>query len=249
MKIYIPSYKRHLNLLGIEYFKSAIYIVPESQRDDYAKVVGSSRVICLPDSEDGNIAKKRNWILKNMKSPLVMLDDDVSSLGYYEARPSGSTKRIDMNPKIVNDFIEKSFDLCDQFGAKMWGLAQNQDNRIYKEFVPFSLGKISLGPFQGHLPHDLKFDESVGVKDDYDMALQQLNKYRKILRWNKFHYMCEHGGNEGGCVSSRSKEKEIEQCEKIMAKWGKKIISYKIPPKKISDLLNAKHVNIPIGGI
>jgi len=34
-----------------------------------------------------------------------------------------------------------------------------------------------------------------------------------------------------------------------MKKWGTKIIKYEIPPKKMTDLLNAKHVNIPIKGV
>jgi hypothetical protein len=42
------------------------------------------------------------------------------------------------------------------------------------------------------------------------MSLQQLRKYKKVLRLNKFHYLCEHGDNKGGIVSYRSKEKEIE---------------------------------------
>jgi hypothetical protein len=131
----------------------------------------------------------------------------------------------------------------------MWGLAQNQDNRIYKEFLPFNLSNIILGPFQAHLDHDLYFDERVGTKDDYDMAIQQLNKYRKVLRLNKFHYICEHGDNKGGIVSYRTREREIEYCKQIMLKWGKKIIQYKIPPEKMTDLLNAKKVNIPIKGV
>jgi hypothetical protein len=249
MEVTIPSFKRSENLKGKDFFLSAKYVVPESQRDEYAKEIGAKRLILIPDEADGNIAKKRNWILENLPRPLVMIDDDVSSLGHYESRRHGYTKRIDLDPADVDDFIKMSFDMCNQFNAKLWGLAQNQDNRIYKEFLPFSLNKISLGPFQGHLDHPLKFDESVGAKDDYDMALQQLNKYRKIFRWNKFHYMCEHGNNSGGCVATRSKEKEIEQCQRIMKKWGKRIISYKIPPEKITDLLNAKHVNVPIGGI
>lgn len=249
MNVVIPSFRRAKNLKGKDYFRMAVFVIPESQRDEYAAEVGAERLIVIPDQADGNIAKKRNWILKNLDFPIVMIDDDVSSLGFYESRRHGQTKRRELDKDDVQMFLERSFEMCNQFGAKMWGLAQNQDNRIYKEFLPFSLGKVSLGPFQGHLKHDLFFDERVGAKDDYDMALQQLNKYRKIFRWNKYHYMCEHGDNAGGCVSSRSMDREIEQCRAVMKKWGSKIISYKIPPKKATDLLNAKQVNVPIGGV
>ena len=115
--------------------------------------------------------------------------------------------------------------------------------------MPFNLTNIILGPFQGHLEHDLVFDDRVGSKDDYDMSLQQLRKYKKILRFNKFSYDCRHGDNSGGIVSYRSTDKEIEYCKQIMKKWGSKIISYQLPPKKPTDLLNAKRVNIPIKGV
>jgi len=93
------------------------------------------------------------------------------------------------------------------------------------------------------------FDEGVGIKNDYDMSLQQLRKYKILFRWNKFHYICDHGEKPGGSVSLRSMEKEIRDCKAIMLKWGKKIISYRIPPRNKADLLNAKHVSIPIKGI
>lgn len=252
MNVIIPSYKRSNDLKGKEYFFMAKYCVPESQKDEYIKEVGENRVITLPDNEDGDIVKKRNWILKNIPRPLIMIDDDVSEIGYYESRNgkvdgNHSRKTLDKNKLI--DFFKHNFQLAEDFGCKMWGISQNQDNRIYKEFLPFNLSNIILGPFQAHLEHELLFDNKVGTKDDYDMALQQLQKYKKVLRLNKFHYLCEHGDNKGGIVSYRSKEKEIEYCKQIMLKWGKKIIQYKIPPKKMTDLLNAKKVNVPIKGV
>lgn len=252
MNVIIPSYKRSHDLKGKDYFFMAKYCVPESQKDEYIKEVGKDRVITLPDNEDGDIVKKRNWILKNIPRPLIMIDDDVSEIGYYESRNgkvdgNHSRKTLDKNKLI--DFFKHNFQLAQDFGCKMWGISQNQDNRIYKEFLPFNLSNIILGPFQAHLEHNLLFDNKVGTKDDYDMALQQLHKYKKVLRLNKFHYLCEHGDNKGGIVSYRSKEKEIEYCKQIMLKWGKKIIQYRIPPQKMTDLLNAKKVNVPIKGV
>lgn len=252
MNVIIPSYKRAHDLKGKDYFFMAKYCVPESQKNEYVKVLGEERVICLPDDDDGNIVKKRNWILKNIQRPLIMVDDDVKSINYYEkrnAKNDGEQKNKVLNKNLLIDFFKHNFELAENFGVKMWGLAQNEDNRIYKEFLPFNLSNIILGPFQAHLEHDLEFDIKVGTKDDYDMALQQLNKYKKVLRLNKFHYLCEHGDNKGGIVSYRSKEKEIIYCKQIMIKWGKKIIQYTIPPRKMTDLLNAKSVNVPINGV
>lgn len=252
MNVIIPSYGRSQTLPGKDYFYTARYCVPESQADEYCKVVGNDRVLAIPDEYDGNICRKRNWILENTDFPLVMVDDDVASIGYFEGRrgmKNGEHRPKTLDPDLFVAFCEQSFELCRGFGARMWGIGQNEDNRIYKEFQPLSLSKVTLGPFQGHLEHDLVFDERVGTKDDYDMALQQLYRYHVLMRWNKFHYICEHGENAGGIVSYRSKAKEIEYCKAIMAKWGKGVIKYKLPPEKMNDLLNARWVNVPIEGV
>lgn len=248
MNVIIPSYKRSHDLKGKDYFFMAKYCVPESQKDEYIKEVGENRVITLPDNEDGDIVKKRNWILKNIPRPLIMIDDDVKEICYFESDNNNPIKLI-LNKDLLNDFFQNSFNLCNEFNCKMWGINQNTDPLAYKQYNPFNLSKIILGPFQGHLEHELLFDSKVGTKDDYDMALQQLHKYKRVLRLNKFSYECQHGDNKGGIVSYRSKEKEIEYCKQIMLKWGKKIIQYKIPPQKMNDLLNAKKVNVPIKGV
>ena len=84
LNITIPSYKRWEDLPGYDYFKTAKYIVPESQYKNYIEGRNKNRFIAIPDSEDGNIVKKRNWILKNIPRPLIMIDDDVDKLTMCE---------------------------------------------------------------------------------------------------------------------------------------------------------------------
>lgn len=248
INVIIPSYKRSHDLKGKDYFVMAKYCVPESQKHEYIEILGIDRVITIPDDEDGNIVNKRNWILKNIPRPLIMIDDDVKEICYFQSKENMPIKYT-LSKKLLNEFFENSFGLCKELNCKMWGINQNTDPLAYKQYSPFNLSKIILGPFQGHLEHDLTFDIQMGTKDDYDMALQHLRTYKKVLRLNKFSYECEHGDNKGGIVSYRSKDKEIEYCKRIMLKWGKKIISYQLPPRKMTDLLNAKKVNIPIKGI
>lgn len=248
INVVIPSYKRSHDLKGKDYFTMAQYVVPQSQEQEYKSVVGN-RVIVIPDDRDGDIVSKRNWILENIPRPLIMIDDDVSHLNIWDKRNDEEYLKEEFPKELLPELFEHMLQVAEDFGVKMWGLAQNGDDRSYKEFIPFNLSNIVLGPFQGHLDHPLKFDPRVGSKDDYDMSLQQLHRYGKVLRFNKFSYWCEHGDNKGGIVSYRTQEKEIEWCKQIMLKWGKKIIRYRIPPKAATDLLNAKSVNIPIKGV
>jgi hypothetical protein len=249
INVIIPSYGRAHDLKGVDYFSMAKYCVPQSQADQYMEVVGAGRVVALPDDQDGDIAKKRNWILQNIPRPLIMIDDDVSELRYWDVRDQDDYLSSRFPSELLPRLFRQMVDVAEEFGVKMFGVAQNKDDRSYREFMPFSLSNIVLGPFQGHLDHNLRFDPKVGSKDDYDMALQQLNKYKKVLRFNKFAYDCDHGDNSGGIVSYRTQEKEVEWCKQIMVKWGKSIISYRIPPRSKTDLLNAKSVNVPIKGV
>jgi len=248
LNVIIPSYKRADNLVGKDYFLSAKYCVSESQKKEYIDAVGIDRVIVLPDEQGEHIGKKRNWILQNVARPLIMIDDDVKYLAMWDDREKNYLRKT-VDKELIDELLESFVNLAIEFDVKMFGLAQNTDDRTFKEHTPFNLTNIILGPFQGHLEHDLMFDEGVGSKDDYDMALQQLRKYKKVLRLNKFAYDCGHGNNKGGMVSSRTVEKEIEYCQAIMKKWGKKVIRYNLPPEQMTDLLNAHHVNVPISGV
>lgn len=256
INIVIPTYKRSKNLAGKEYFKKAKYVLPESQRDEYLKILSTKRMIVIPDDCDGNIARKRNWILDNIKRPLLMIDDDVSCLrmteGMHESNQSRfkekGIERIRLTEDQAMGVIQHGFNLAAEFECVFWGINLNEDGRNYQQYRPINLTQPVLGPFGGHLKHDLHYDERMGTKDDYDFSFQVLNRHKKILRFNKFSYDCGHGDNEGGIVSMRTMEKEIHYCKAIMKKWGKHIIRYKIPPKKQADLLNGR-VNIPIHGV
>lgn len=255
LNIVIPSYKRWDNLVGYDYFYTAKYIVPESQYENYIKGRDKNRFIAIPDNEDGNIVKKRNWILKNIPRPLIMIDDDVSSLMMvdgtvddYFKKKGKAKERIVLTPdERIGVFIQTA-NLAHQWGCVMFGFNLNTDGRNYQQYKPFSLTQPVLGPCCGHLDHDLLYDEEMDLKEDYDISLQALNKYRKILRFNKYAVDADHKENKGGCVSYRTMEKEKDACEAIERKWGTKIIHYNTKSGKYTSYLNGI-VNVPIKGV
>jgi hypothetical protein len=254
VSIIIPSYGRPNALRGYKYFRTARYVVPKSQAAAYRKTVAKNRLIVIPDSADGNIAKKRNWILRNIPRPILMLDDDVSRLvmteGRYdqEGKFTGCAEKIPLTPEQAMEVITQGFNLAHQWGCVLWGVNLNTDGRNYQQYRPFSLTNPILGPLAGHLEHGLFYDERLPFKEDYDFSLQVLNKHRKALRLNKFAYDCDHGDNRGGVVSIRTWELEASNCRAIERKWGRQIISYPLEPKKMIDLLNGR-VNVPIAGV
>lgn len=80
VNIIIPTFKRAGNVKGFNYFKSSKLCVSESQSAEYARHYGKRRLLVMPDEFEGNIARKRNWILRNVKRPLLMVDDDVEHI-------------------------------------------------------------------------------------------------------------------------------------------------------------------------
>lgn len=253
LKIIIPSYKRWGKLAGYDYFKSGIYIVPESQYDKYIQGREEKRFIAIPDSEDGNIVKKRNWILKNIPRPLVMIDDDVDKITMTEGgeffQKNGYAKQcVPLTSEQAEDLLIQICNLAYMWECPLFGFNINTDGRNAPPYKPFSLSQPILGPCCGHLEHDLLYDENMDLKEDYDISLQALNKYRKILRFNKYAVNAEHKDNKGGCVSYRTLEREEQACRAIERKWGTKIIHYNTKKGKYTSYLNGV-VNVPIAGV
>lgn len=253
LNIIIPSYKRWEKLVGYDYFKNAKYVVPQSQYEKYIQGRDANRFIAIPDECDGNIVKKRNWILENIPRPLVMIDDDVDKIvmtegGEYFKKTGRAKQMIPLTGEQAEDVLIQCANLAHQWGCPMFGFNLNTDGRNYQQYKPFSLTQPILGPCCGHLDHDLLYDEEMDLKEDYDISIQALNKYRKILRMNKYAVDADHKDNKGGCVSYRTMEREKKACEKIERKWGTKIIHYNINKGKYTSYLNGI-VNIPIGDV
>ena len=102
-----------------------------------------------------------------------------------------------------------------------------------------------LGPFTAQ--KNVKtfwYDERLPLKEDYDLSLQVLQKYHKVLRLNRYSYVTTHLTNaDGGCVDYRTMVREEEQNQLLQKKWGKKIVKYNIE-KSINPI-----IKVPLKGI
>lgn len=108
------------------------------------------------------------------------------------------------------------------------------------------------GSFMGFVDCDCKFDEGLPLKEDLDISLQVMNKYRKLLRINFVHLVKKDNRNLGGCADYRTIEREKEQFELLLKKWGSKIVRRddgvkKGGREKMYDINPI--INVPIKGI
>jgi len=242
--IAVPSYKRALNCKTAKLLKKAVIFCHEFEAEEYKKH-NKNEIITIPDDLKGKgMARIRNYILDNSPEEVVMMDDDINHIGYYEGN-----EMIKMEEKEVYELIDKGFQMCRDLKTTLWGLNLQSDKKFYREYSPFSFSSVVLGPFFAIIkdPH-IRFDEKLGLKEDYDYALQVLNKYRKILRMNKYHYSCDHITAKGGCASYRTIKKEEEQAITFQKKWGDRVVTIKRKTQNGNLSINPI-VQIPIKGI
>lgn len=228
MKISVccPSYKRP-KVKTLDYLPYCKVYVDEGEYDDYVKENREgSNIVKVPKGIQGNVSRIRNYILdtnfKNGMDVVCIIDDDMSYIGYYEGIKSNKVKAEDFVT-----FIDKYSLVCKEFGYKMWGINLNSDKQCYREYSPFSSLSVVLGPFSCHLKgSECRYDENLPLKEDYDISIQHLNRYRGILRVNKYHYVCKQSENVGGCAIQRNIQREIEQLNLLQKKWGSKIVKW-----------------------
>jgi hypothetical protein len=245
-KVLISSYKRAGKVITHNLFNKCLIVIPKSQEKDYKKYYDKEKLLTIPDDKDGNLPKKRNYLLDKFKGEnLLLLDDDIRVIGYWEGN-----KRYDMNRVELDIMIENGFNMARELGTVFWGINCQFDKKFYKECTPFSLLSYIGGPFQAivNTDKDIRYDEVIYLKEDYDLTLQVILKYRKVLRFNKYHYKASHVNMAGGCASYRTYKKEMGHNEMLQRKWGSKVITIERKTQNDNRTINPI-LRVPLKGI
>ena len=259
ISINAPSYKR-AKVEILDYLPFVKIWVDHKEYDEYIKQNKGfeNNIISCPEGIQGNVSRIRNYILdkefEKGADVICIIDDDLR--GIYRFEPSGTFgyDKIKIEADVFENFIEKYTSMCNEFGFKLWGVGLNQDSLSYRQQAPFNTKAIILGPFSCHLNSDIRYDEKLPLKEDYDLAIQHLNKYRGILRINKYFYNAKQSKQAGGCASYRNHKREQEQLQLLMDKWGDKIIKIDIRIQKGTKKQRVNQdynpiIKIPIRGV
>lgn len=243
--VYVASYNRAGGVTTDRVFRGAKVVVPESQADAYAdgqQFRNGAELWPCPDAADGNLCRKRNWIIDNApEDDLLIVDDDYMGVGYTEHRKQ---HRLELDG--VEQLLHTGFDLMHDVGTAMWGLNQQVDPKFYREYAPVALTLPILGPWQAFARSRLgsiRYDLNLWLKEDYDMSLQVAHKFHRLLRLNKYHYIVDHLNKAGGQVSKRTLAEEERQLKALRAKWGWHVVSWNL------DRSINPRVRIPIRGM
>lgn len=225
--IAIPSHNRtNITTLSLltEFDPEDIYIFvnDEEQKKQY-ELAGHKNVIV---TKTKGIQKARNAILDYFPvgAHILMMDDDVESIEKLSF--SGMKKVLTpMDNKEIRQFIYKGFQLAEKNKTHLWGIYP-----VYNAF--YMSNKISnkgfiIGSFAGIINDEIRFDDNLPLKEDYDYTMQHILKYKKVARFDYITMKIKHYTNAGGCVDTRKDDNSLEKkChDYLLAKYPKYIKS------------------------
>lgn len=224
-----PSYKRPAGVKTLDYIPFCKIWVDESEAGEYREHNPCAEIVACPKGVQGNLCRVRNYILdqefNNGMDVVLIVDDDLHYLEGFEYKDGFAYNRRKIETDDILPFLEKYSLMAEEIGAKFWGLNCNADAMAFRQYTPFSTVAYIGGPFQCFLRGNrCRYDESLPLKEDYDMTLQQLNLERVVLRLNGYHYICEQSTIPGGCAAIRNRDREAQQFDALQRKWGSKIV-------------------------
>tara|TARA_R110000737_G_C14588423_1_gene487023 strand:- start:695 stop:1435 length:741 start_codon:yes stop_codon:yes gene_type:complete len=232
IKFFAPSYKRPEKSITQTNFPDVKIVVRESEAEEY--IANGNDIVVCPDSAQGNLCRVRNWILDNLYEDadcIVILDDDCSRIGRWEEQT-----QIKFNMNDLKEFCENIANVTKEMGFHFFGLNCVTDKGAYREYTPFGTLQYIGGPFQAHLKtSEIRYDENLPLKEDYDITLQHIHKYKGCLRVNFAHYDVKQAEQEGGCATYRNLKKEKQQFFALQKKWGKDVIKRDKQSKRSFD--------------
>ena len=229
---FAPSYNRPQKSKTQILFPFVKLVVKESEADKY--IINGNDIEICPDTAQGNLCRVRNWILDTQLKKydaVVLMDDDYNSVIRWNKQ-----KQIKLNNDEFQELCENIAILCKDWGFYFFGLNCVTDKGAYMEHTPFSTNKYIGGPFQGFINgNELRYSEDLNLKEDYDMTLQNLYKYRGALRCNFASYDVKQAEQIGGCATQRNSKEEEKQFLMLQKKWGEKIIQRDSKSKRDFD--------------
>ena len=233
MKISVnaPSYRRPDDVKTLDYLPFVRIWVDCGEYEAYKASYPDADIVSCPNGVQGNVSRIRNYILrKEFESGMdvvCIVDDDLTCIRRfdYDNLDGWGYDPHSISADEFMPFVEKYSILAEDLGAKLWGVNCNCDPMAYRHNTPFSTRSIVLGPFGCFLKGNrCWYDESLPLKEDYDMSLQQINMERVILRVNAYHYICKQSEQKGGCAAYRNRQKESEQFDLLRKKWGGQLL-------------------------
>lgn len=225
-RVFVISHARAANvkkvqeILGIE----PIWIVGKGEEDDYIKAGASVHLVF----EGGSLCQSRNLALDlafEENAVCVQISDDIKKVESYDFVTKKKTQITFM--EALNLFEKEIF----QTPFFLYGIPPTAN--AFFVHKPRSLNAFCIGDFLVVKPSDIRFDENLSLKEDYDFTAQHIKK-AGVLRFDNILVTFQHYSNSGGAVSYRNDETEKRMVDYIMAKHKG---MFRLNPRRKNEIL------------
>tara|TARA_R100001443_G_C3356222_1_gene178001 strand:+ start:699 stop:1379 length:681 start_codon:yes stop_codon:yes gene_type:complete len=172
---------------------------------------------CVNVYETGNLMQSRNFALEHAfkeNKICVQLSDDIKKVKLNKNFFKDKEVKLD---EAIDDIINK-FKKID--GVCLMGVPPTDNYFFANKLV--AENKFCIGDMLFVKPNELRFDEQLTLKEDYDYTLQHIRK-NKVLRYQKYLFTFEHYSNKGGAVDVRDDKEEQRNIRILKSKWGEKV--------------------------
>jgi hypothetical protein len=115
---------------------------------------------------------------------------------------------------------------------KLGAVAPTSNRFFYTK--PISTQVFCIASLCVVLPDDLRFDETIPLKEDYDFTLQHISRHGGVVRSNDLLAVYKHYRNKGGAVGYRNDKTERAAIAILQRKWGNAI---RMNPRRENEIL------------
>lgn len=183
---------------------------------------------CLNVYETGNLMQSRNFALEHafkLKYICVQLSDDIKKVVIN--KNFGKPIKVELD-FVIEDIVSKFNNIK---GINLLGIPPT-DNFFFANRL-ISLNTFCIGDLFFVKPNDIRFDEQLTLKEDYDYTLQHKER-GDVIRYQKYLFTFEHYTNKGGAVDIRDDKEEKKNIMILKSKWGNKV---KLNSKRKNEIL------------
>lgn len=205
------------------------WYVDEASLGDY-KALGLRAVV------GGKLTAARNMALRHAQSKgkaCVQLSDDISAWEYREGPQAkdgsddslnaafAAARRFIVSPVAAARFMLAKMRAADAPKPKLGGVYVLGNCARTFGGAAFSRKNFILGDFLVVDKSNVRFDERMNLKEDYDFTCSHLKTHGSVLRCQRMTLNVKHYANSGGACTNRDKKGREEQrnIDILMQKW------------------------------
>ena len=205
----------------------ATWYIDRNDSVEHYKMAGAERVAC-----SGGLVESRNQALDDAFHrglPCIQLSDDLKKL-----RRAISNKNKEAAQISFAAAVDTLATAAQANGARLAGCAPTDNAFYFNPDKPVHSTAFIVGDFILVYPCQLRFDDELPLKEDYDYTLNHLSAFGRVARCNSILASFAHRTNAGGAVAYRTDALEQQAIQHLKSKWGDAI---KDNPRRPNEIL------------